>query len=90
MHVCVRLLYISVLLFIVGGEANFEMETTGLTVGGFIQPSIARNILDQQANAEKGLCQRFLWFVPQPTTVPFDELNKVNREFSASIGIYIC
>ena len=61
------------------------METTGLTIGGFIQPSIARNILEQTANAEKGLCQRFLWFVPQPTPIPFDELTKVNREFSASV-----
>lgn len=65
------------------------METTGLTVGGFIQPSVARNILDQPANAEKGLCQRFLWFVPQPTPIPFDELTKVNREFSASVGMLI-
>lgn len=84
---CIHIIHISVLLFIVGGGANFEMETTGLTVGGFIQPSIARNILDQQANAEKGLCQRFLWFVSQPTPVPFDELDKVNREFSTSIGM---
>ena len=77
------------MICVVSGEANFEMETTGLTVGGFIQPSIARNILDQAANAEKGLCQRFLWFVPQPTPVPFDELTKVNREFSASVGVLI-
>ena len=41
----------NILQFIVSGE---EMETTGLTVGGFIQPSIAGNILDQPANAEKG------------------------------------
>lgn len=65
------------------------METTGLTVGGFIQPSIARNILDQPANAEKGLCQGFLWFVPQPTPVPFDELAKVDSEFSVSFCMLI-
>ena len=77
-------------LNVVGGEANFEMETTGLTVRGFIQPSIVRNILDQQANAEKGLCQRFLWFVPQPTPVGFDDLDKVDQDFSASIGMLAC
>lgn len=68
------------------GEANFEMKKTGLTLGGFIQPSIARNLLEQPANVEKGLCQRFLWFAPKPTPIPFDELEKVNRDFSASIG----
>ena len=65
------------------------MKVTGLTLGGFIQPSIARNLLEQQANVEKGLCQRFMWFVPQPTPVPFDDLEKVNRDFSASIGIHM-
>ena len=70
----------------VSGEANFEIKRTGLTLGGFIQLSIARNILEQPANMEKGLSQRFLWFVPEPIPVPFDELEKVNRDFSASIG----
>ena len=84
LHVCT-----CTMICVVSGEANFE--TTGLTVGRFIQPSIARNILDQAANAEKGLCLRFLWFVPQPTPVPVpcDELTKVNREFSASVGVLI-
>ena len=62
---------------------------TGLTLGGFIQPSIAQNLLEQPANVEKGLCQTFLWFVAKPTPVPFDDLEKVNRDFSASIGTYI-
>ena len=65
------------------------MKQTGLTLGGFIQPSIARNLLEQPANVEKGLCQRFLWFVAKPTSVPFDDLEKVNRDFSASVGTYI-
>ena len=72
--------------FSVSGDANFDMKKTGLTLGGFIQPSIARNILEQPANMEKGLCQRFLWCVPKPTPVAFEELQKVNQEFSASIG----
>ena len=45
----------------VSGEANFTIHHIGLTVGGFTQPSVARNILEHQANVEKGLCQRFLW-----------------------------
>lgn len=75
--------------YIVSGDANFDMKQTGLTLGGFIQPSVARNLLEQPANTEKGLCQRFLWFVPKPTPVPFDELEKVNAEFTADIGMYV-
>ena len=74
----------------VSGEANFEMKQTGLTLGGFIQPSIARNLLEQPTNIEKGLCQRFMWFVAKPTPVPFDDLERVNRDFSMSIGKNAC
>ena len=71
---------------IVSGEANFEMDTTGLTVGGFTQPIRARNMLENPVNVEKGLPQRFLWFVPQPNPIPFDQLAKVDQEFSSSVG----
>ena len=74
--------------FAVSGDANFEMKLTGLTLGGFLQPSIARNLLEQPANVEKGLCQRFSWFVAKPTPIPFDDLERVDRHFSASIGTY--
>ena len=33
--------------YAVSGEANAEMKLTGLTLGGFIQPSIAQNLLEQ-------------------------------------------
>ena len=51
------------------------MKLTGLTLGGFIQHSIARNLLEQPANVEKGLCHIFI-------AVPFDDLEYVNRFFS--------
>ena len=73
--------------YIVSGDANFEMKKTGLTLGGFIQPRVARNILEQGANVEKGLCQCFLWCVPKQMSVTFDELDKVNQDFSASVGM---
>ena len=76
-------------VLVVSGDANFEMKQTGLTVGGFIQPSVARNLLEHHANVEKGLCQRFLWFVPKPTPIPFDDLEKVNEVFSSYLGMYI-
>ena len=68
------------------GDANFLMKVTGLTLGGFIQPSIARSLLEQPANVDKGVCQRFMWFSPQQVSVPFEKLEKVNEEFSTSVG----
>ena len=79
---------------IVSGEANFIMKKTGLMLGGFIQPNIAKNLLELPSNVEKGFCQRFLWFVPKPTPIPFDKLEKVNKDFSASkcviMDVYVC
>ena len=72
--------------FIVSGDANFEMIYTGLTIGGFTQPSVARTVLELQTNAEKGFSQRFLWCIPKPKIVRFDDLQRVDRDFSASIG----
>ena len=68
------------------GDANFAMKHTGLTVGGFIQPSIARNLIEIPTNVEKGLCQRFLWLVPKPTSVPFEELQEVDKDFSTALS----
>ena len=33
-------------MFTVSGEANFAMSSTRLTVGGFTQPGVARNLID--------------------------------------------
>lgn len=65
------------------------MSHTGLTVGGFIQPSVARVLIDHQSNVEKGLCQRFLWLVPQPKLVSFDQLQKVDSNFNGEIGTFL-
>ena len=50
------------------------MERTGIILGGFIQAGISRTIVEQPVNVEKGLCQRFLWLVPQPCFDQFDQL----------------
>ena len=71
----------------VSGEANFAMKHTGLTIGGFTQPSVARNLIENQSNVEKGLCQRFLWILPQPTTVSFEKLEQVDKSFFIAIGM---
>jgi len=57
-----------------------------MTLGGFIQPSVARSLIELQSNVEKGLCQRFLWLVPQPTIVKFEQLQQVNADFVTTIG----
>ena len=76
----------SFVLSVVSGDANFTMKHTGLTIGGFTQPVVARNLIEIQANVEKGLCQRFLWIAPEPATVSFNELQQVDREFSTALG----
>ena len=70
------------------GDANFSIQWTGMTIGGFIQPSVARALIEQQSNVEKGLCQRFLWIVPKPTIVKFDQLQQVDARFVSAIGKY--
>ena len=62
------------------------MNHNGLTVGGFIQPSVAWNMIEAQGNVEKGLCQRFLWLIPQPVSTPFKDLEQVDKEFTATMG----
>lgn len=72
---------------IVSGEANFTMSHTGLTVGGFTQPAVIRNLIEVQGNVEKGLCQRFLWLCPRPNSVLFADLQKVDEKFSSALGM---
>ena len=62
------------------------MQRTGVTLGGFIQPSVARNLIDQQPNIEKGLCQRLLWLAPESSIVSFDQLQRVDTQFIDKIG----
>ena len=70
------------------GEANFCMEKTYLTVGGFSQPSVARPMIEQSTSAEVGLTQRFLWIFPRPTYSCFHTLQEVDEDFTRGIGEY--
>jgi len=72
----------------VTGEANFSMNHTSLTVGGFNQPSVARNLIELPGNAEKGLSQRFLWLSPKPVYNDFASLGRVDEEFTKKIGTF--
>ena len=67
------------------GDANFSMKYTALTVGAFIQPGVARSLMELPANCEKGFSQRFLWCIPKLHIVRFCELEKVDIAFSTSI-----
>ena len=66
------------------------MESTSLTVGGFNQPSVARNLMELPGNAEKGLSQRFLWLCPKPVYNEFTSLGKIDKSFTNKIGTYVC
>ena len=57
------------------------MESTYLTLSGFTQPSVARNLIELEANAEKGLSQRFLWVFPKPSYAEFQSLEPVDCQF---------
>ena len=76
---------------VVTGEANFSMEATSLTVGGFNQPAVARSLIEMPGNYEKGLSQWFLWLFPKPVYAEFSTLEPTNKEFINKIGkkIYI-
>ena len=71
----------------VSGEANFTMEYTGLTIGGFTQVNVAKGLIESISNVEKGLSQRFHWLIPKPNPIKFADL-KTMKEFSESIGEY--
>lgn len=73
-------------LIVVTGDANFSMESTCLTVGGFSQPTIARALIEQSGSAEVGLSQRFLWMFPKPSYSLFHTLESVDRQFTDSLG----
>lgn len=71
--------------FSVSGDANFSMHHTGMTISGFIQPNVARSLIELQSNVEKSLCQHFLWLCPKVTFVKFDQLQEIDENFSTAI-----
>lgn len=62
------------------------MENTGLTIGGFTQPAVARALIEIPSNIEKGLSTRFLWVIPKPRYSKFASLEPVNKDFTESLG----
>ena len=68
------------------GDANFHMKKTGLTVGGFTQPSVAKSFIEVPQGVEKGLVQRFLWIFPKPTYSKFTNLEPANKDFCDYLG----
>ena len=72
----------------VTGEANFSMETTSLTVGGFSHPGVARTLIEQPGSIETGLTQRFLWSFPKPSYARFGTLEAVDEHFTELLGSY--
>ena len=73
----------------VSGDANFSMDVTALTIGGFTQPMVARNLIELQASVEKGPSPRFLWIFPKPKYAQFETLEKVDESFTHSLGMCV-
>ena len=73
-------------MFLVSGDANFSMQRTNLTVGGFNQPFVTRALFEQPGNIEKGLTQRFLWLFPKPVYALFDNLESIDDTFVDLLG----
>lgn len=67
------------------GEANFVMSSTRLTIGGFTQAGVARNLIDMPSNSEKGFSHRFLWLFPKPIFGKCAALEEVDETFTSTI-----
>ena len=65
------------------------MSSTNLTLGGFTQPAVARSLIENNANIEKGLSQRFMWVFPKPTYANFETLQPVDTTFTRQLGTHI-
>ena len=68
------------------------MSSSNLTLGGFTQPAVARSLIENNANIEKGLSQRFTWVFPKPTYAKFETLQPVDDTFTTQLGkaTYLC
>ena len=78
--------YVCMFHLIVSVDANFCIKHTALTVGGLTQPTTARDLIKHPASVEKGLTQRFLWLIPEPSFSKFDSLEPANEEFVSHLS----
>lgn len=76
-------------MILVSGEANFHMSKTGLTLGGFTQPSVAANLVELLQSQEKGLAQRFLWILPKSSYGTFATLQEADEHFFDYLGKFL-
>jgi len=62
------------------------MERTSLVVGGFTQPVVARQMIEQPGSTEKGIAQRFLWLFPKPVFEDFGTLEPIDNDFTERLS----
>ena len=72
----------------VSDDANFILSSTRLTIGGFTQAGVARNLIDMPSNSEKGLSHRFVWLFPKPIFGKFAALEEVDETFTSTICMF--
>ena len=74
------------LFCVVTGDANFSMKHTSLTDGGFTQPSVAKQLFEREASADKGLTQCFPRIFPEPSFSDYATLEPVDKNFYNDTG----
>ena len=51
---------------------------------------MAKALIEQSASVEKGLTQRFLWLIPEPSYSTFDTLEPADDDFVSHLSKYFC
>ncbi len=67
-------------MFIVTGNANFDMNQTSFTLLGFTQPHSALPILQDVESNAKGFTSRILWYFPRPIYSKFADLQLTEED----------
>ncbi len=75
------------LLYIVTGNANFNMSQTTFTMFGFTQPQTAMPIIENAQNNSKGFTSRLLWYFPKPIFSRMEE-TMLSQEEKESVKIF--
>ena len=73
----------------VSGDTNFSMDVTALTIGGFTQPMVARNLIELQASVEKDCPQDSCGYSPNRSMLNLRHWRKLMSGFTHSLGISV-
>ncbi len=81
-----------IVLTIVTGNANYDLNQTTFNLLGLTQPQSAMPIIEDRQNNAKGFTSRVLWYFPKPIYCRLEELDLTPEEeikvekFQADLG----